>query len=69
MTAVEVCQGPECGEYGGPQLLEALRAAGYPAMAGHCRGLCHYAPVASVDDRCLGDATPEKVLRQLDDTP
>jgi len=59
---IEICQGPECGEYGGPELLATLQAGGCNARPGHCQGLCHYAPVATLDHHSIGDATPEKVM-------
>jgi len=64
---IEICQGPECGEFGGPELLDELRSLGIAAEPGHCQGLCHYAPVAVVGEKHLGDATLCKIRQQFDE--
>ncbi|RMF42137.1 MAG: hypothetical protein D6751_12510, partial [Deltaproteobacteria bacterium] len=62
---IEICQGPECGEFGGPELLAELRSLGIAAEPGHCQGLCHYAPVAVVGEKHLGDATIQGIKTTL----
>ncbi|WP_161595147.1 hypothetical protein [Mariprofundus erugo] len=32
---------------------------------GHCKGLCHYAPVVHIDSQCLAEATIPDLLARL----
>ncbi|MDX8391745.1 MAG: (2Fe-2S) ferredoxin domain-containing protein [Mariprofundaceae bacterium] len=63
---IEICQGPECGEYGGPELLAELTELGIAAKPGHCQGLCHEAPMALINDRPLADASVDKITLRLE---
>ncbi|HXH72573.1 MAG TPA: (2Fe-2S) ferredoxin domain-containing protein [Mariprofundaceae bacterium] len=65
MTDIEVCTGPECGACGGPELLLQLQRLGIAAVAGHCRGLCHEAPVAEVNGELLAEASLGKLQAML----
>jgi len=69
---LEICQGPECGACGGPELLQAMRSMlineAVNVHGGHCQGLCHEAPVASLDDVPIAEATPETILKRLGTT-
>jgi NADH:ubiquinone oxidoreductase subunit E len=66
---LEICLGPECGACGGSELLKALRAMPIADTitihGGHCQGLCHEAPVASLDDALIAEATPDTILQRL----
>jgi len=62
---ISVCHGPECREYGGPELLKQLRKMGLHAVTEHCQGLCHFAPIAHVNQRCIAEATMEKTMNGL----
>jgi len=63
---IEICQGPECGECGGPELLAELGMLGIAAQAGHCQGLCHEAPMALVGKRAVADASVDKITMRLE---
>ena len=56
-AVIEVCQGPECGQCGGPELLAELTDLGIHAEPGPCLGLCHEAPMARINGRPLADAS------------
>lgn len=58
---IEVCQGPECREFGASQLQGELAEKGYPVERDHCRGLCLYAPVVHIGELCIAEATLERV--------
>lgn len=62
---INVCQGPECREYGGPELLWQLTRNDLHAEAGHCQGLCHFAPIAHIDKYCIAEASMEKIVSKL----
>jgi len=32
---------------------------------GHCQGLCHEAPVATLDNALIAEATPETIFKRL----
>jgi len=64
-TRIEICQGPECRECGGPELLAELNMLGIAAQAGHCQGLCHEAPMARIDERAIADASADKIIMRL----
>jgi len=63
---ISVCQGPECREWGGPELLRQLHQQGFPALAGHCQGLCHFAPIVHLNKHCIAEATMEKMAARLE---
>jgi len=62
---IEICTGPECGICGGHELIKELQRHGIEAAAGHCQGLCHEAPVASIDEQLIGEASAERVRSVL----
>jgi len=60
---ISICQGPECRKCGGPELLEQTLKMGLQALNGHCHGLCHFAPIVYVNQRCIAEATTEKIMQ------
>jgi len=62
---ISVCQGPECRECGGPELLNQLRDTGLHPVSQHCQGLCHFAPIVYVNQRCIAEATIEQVMNGI----
>ncbi len=64
-SLIEVCQGPECSQCGGPELLAELNMLGIAAQAGHCQGLCHEAPMVRIGERALADACVDKIIARL----
>lgn len=67
-TDIEICLGPECREHGGVELSALLQQCGITTERGHCRGLCIYAPVVHLNNRCIPDATREKVVAGISET-
>jgi len=65
INRLEVCQGPECREYGGPELLHDLNALDFPAVLGHCQGLCHFAPIVHINKQCIAEAKLNDVIKGL----
>jgi len=63
-TVIEVCHGPECREFGAVELQNELITKGYRLERDHCRGLCIYAPVAHIGDRCIPEATLERIIAE-----
>jgi NADH:ubiquinone oxidoreductase subunit E len=63
-SEISICHGPECRKSGGPELFAQLRARGITAATEHCQGLCAYAPVAHIGNRCIGDATLGQITEQ-----
>jgi len=63
---INVCQGPECREWGGPELLNQLHQQGFPALACHCQGLCHFAPIVHLNKHCIAEATMAKIEARLE---
>ncbi|MBL4775298.1 MAG: (2Fe-2S) ferredoxin domain-containing protein [Mariprofundus sp.] len=63
---IEVCQGPECREYGGPELLHDLCDLGLPAVLGHCQGLCHFAPIVHINKKCFAEAKLKDVVTHFE---
>ena len=61
-TLIRVCQGPECRDCGGPELRKLLLQRGIQAEKEHCQGLCAYAPIAHIDQRCISEATIKKIM-------
>ncbi len=61
---IEVCQGPECREWGGPELLDSLEEQGCQVQAGHCQGLCHFAPIVHIGPECIAEATLPAILKK-----
>ncbi len=66
-TTIEICQGPECGPSGGAELARRMAEEGFPVERGHCRGLCHEAPVAVVGSRVIASACRARLLAVLQD--
>jgi len=65
-NVINVCQGPECREWGGPELLHQLNRQGLPTSADHCQGLCHFAPIVHLNQHCIAEATIEKIVVRLE---
>jgi len=65
LETIEVCQGPECRECGGPELLHDLSEQGFPAMLGHCQGLCHFAPIVHINKQCIAEAKLSDVIKRF----
>lgn len=62
---INVCQGPECREWGGPELLYQLKQRGFLTSTEHCQGLCHFAPIVHLNQRCIAEATMQKIVAGL----
>ncbi len=62
---VHICQGPECAQCGGPELLQQLTDMGIAAKPCHCQGLCHEAPVVRIGSRCLAGDDFDALIRRM----
>jgi len=60
-----VCLGPRCSDYGGKELLQALRQRGILACAIGCQSLCTYSPVVHASNRHLLRASLEDIECEL----
>ncbi|HKI62670.1 MAG TPA: (2Fe-2S) ferredoxin domain-containing protein [Mariprofundaceae bacterium] len=60
-----ICLGPRCGDYGGLDLLAALRERGIRAQGIDCQSLCQASPVVRLPDYCLLRASLEDVLQEM----
>jgi len=63
---ISVCQGPECRECGGPELLNQIKKMGLYAVSQHCQGLCHFAPIVHINQRCIAEATIEQIMNGME---
>jgi len=64
-NVISVCLGPECKEWGAPELLHQLRQQGFPVSTEHCQGLCHFAPIVPLNQHCIAEATMKKIVAGL----
>jgi len=64
-SIISVCQGPECREWGSPKLLHQLKQQGFLTSTEHCQGLCHFAPIVHLNQRCIAEATMKKIVAGL----
>jgi len=64
-NVIKICQGPECREWGGPELLYQLKQQGFLTSTEHCQGLCHFAPIVHLNQLCIAEATMKKIVAGL----
>jgi len=62
---IEICHGPRCREFGGPELLAELAERGIDAEEGFCQSLCPNSPIVRVDDRVVHNAKIEAILEAV----
>jgi len=62
---VEICFGPECGDYESHELAKDLNAAGIRTVIGDCRNQCPNACLAYVNNKMVVKATVERVQAKI----
>lgn len=62
---IEICLGPECRNHGGPVLIAELQQQNIASERGHCRSLCHYAPIVHMDNHCIPEASFSVVISKI----
>ncbi len=63
---ITICHGPECRKHGGPEICFTLVSKGQSPIAGHCQGLCHFAPIVTIDGTQIGEASIDAIMQHLE---
>ena len=64
-TAIGVCYGPRCSDFGSREMAEELKQLGLEVEALDCQSLCPHAPAIRMTDRFIHRATVERVTGYL----
>ena len=64
-SAIGVCYGPRCSDFGSREMADQLRKLGHEVEDLDCQSLCPHAPAIRVHDRFVHRATVEKVIEKL----